>query len=169
MPIGTTKLCHIAIVVKDIEKAADNWARLLGVEKPKIWSIPDEVPTFTDGSLEDYTDCRFGVFVLDNVNIELIQPGEKPSPWRDVLEKNGEGLQNLAFIVPNRKEAMRTLSEHGAPKPFHICYRPGVTYTFTDSAELLGVGLGIKTDDDNTEIIKRLKSEPDLHKNDLIP
>jgi hypothetical protein len=109
------------------------------------------------------------VFILDNVNIELIQPGEKPSPWRDVLEKNGEGLQNLAFIVPNRKEAIRTLSELGAPKPFHIGYWPGGTYSFTDSAGLLGVGIGIKTDDDNTEIIKRLKGDPDLHKGDLIP
>jgi catechol 2,3-dioxygenase-like lactoylglutathione lyase family enzyme len=169
MAIGTTRLCHIAIIVKDLKKAMDNWSNLLGIEKPNVWKIPpsNEVPQFTHGKMEHYYDCQFAVFKLENVNIELIQPGDNSGPWKEALEKDGEGLQNLAFIVPDRKEAMKTLKEMDAPTAFHIGYWPKGTYSFTDTRKQLGVGINIKTDDDNAEIIKKLQINPELYKNDL--
>lgn len=169
MSIGTTRLCHIAIIVKDIQKAMDNWSRLLGMEKPEVWKIPPsgEVPQFTHGKLEHYYDCQFAVFQLSNVNIELVQPGEHSGPWKEALDKNGEGVENLAFIVPERKEAMKTLKDLAAPKPFHIGYWPNGTYSFTDTSEQLGVEINIKTNDNNAEIIKKLQTSPGLYKKDL--
>jgi catechol 2,3-dioxygenase-like lactoylglutathione lyase family enzyme len=167
MSIGTTTLCHVAILVKDINKAVENWSKVLGLEKPKVWTLPPDVPTFTDGKQGDYTDCQLAVFKLENAKIELVQPGPKSGPWKDALEKYGEGCQHLSFIVPDRKKAQDSLKEIGAGAPFHIGYWPTGTYSFTDTKKLLGVEINIKTNEDNTEKVKKLQTNPDLHKEDL--
>jgi catechol 2,3-dioxygenase-like lactoylglutathione lyase family enzyme len=169
MGIGTAKLCHIAIIVKDIEQAVDNWSKLLDLPKAKIFSLPpsDTVPAFTDGKLGDYTDVKLATFQLENCMIELAQPGTKPSPWKDVLDTRGEGLQHLSFIVPDRKGAQDELKSLGAPAPYHIGYWPGGTYSFTDSIAQLGVEINIKTDDDNTAKKAQLLSDPEFHQKDL--
>jgi catechol 2,3-dioxygenase-like lactoylglutathione lyase family enzyme len=169
MAIGTKKLCHIAIFVKDIRKGVDNWAELLDMEKPKIWKLPppDKVPSYTNGQGGDYSDCQLAVFELDNVRIELVEPGEHSGPWKEMMDRNGEGLQHLSFIVPDRRKAHETLRKLGAPAPYHIGYWPDSSYSFTDSVKQLGVEINIKSNEDNREKIIELQSNPDLHKVDL--
>jgi catechol 2,3-dioxygenase-like lactoylglutathione lyase family enzyme len=169
MAIGTTKLCHIAILVKDLDKALGNWERVLGVKAGTPFYLPpsSEVPAFTSGELGDYTDCRLATIQLENCVLELVQPGTKAGPWKDKLDRDGEGVQHISFIVPDRKKAQDELQAVGAPKPYHIGYWPGGTYSFTDSAAQLGVEVNIKTDDDNTAKKLRLLSDPDFHRQDL--
>jgi hypothetical protein len=99
--------------------------------------------------------------------LELVQPGAKAGPWKDRLDKHGEGLQHISFIVPDRKKAQGELQAVGAPKPYHIGYWPGGTYSFTDSVAQLGVEVNIKTDDDNVPKKAQLLADPDFHKKDL--
>jgi catechol 2,3-dioxygenase-like lactoylglutathione lyase family enzyme len=169
MAIGTTKLCHIAILVKDIDKALKNWERILGVEAGEPFYLPpaSEVPSFTGGVMGDYTDCRIATIQLENCMLEFVQPGAKSSPWKDKLDRDGEGVQHISFIVPDRKKAQDELRAIGAPAPYHIGYWPGGTYSFTGSADQLGVEINIKTDDDNRAKKERLLQDPDFHKEDL--
>jgi catechol 2,3-dioxygenase-like lactoylglutathione lyase family enzyme len=169
MAIGTTKLCHIAILVKDLDKALINWERVLGIKPSEPFYLPpaSEVPSFTGGQPGDYTDCRLATFQLENCVLELVQPGEKPGPWKDMLDRRGEGVQHISFVVPDRKKAQDELKAIGAPKPYHIGYWPGGTYSFTDSVSELGLDINIKTDDDNTGKKAKLLSDPDFHKEDL--
>ncbi|MDR0524753.1 MAG: VOC family protein [Spirochaetaceae bacterium] len=169
MSIGTTKLCHIAILVRDLDKALQNWEQILGVKAGEAFYLPpaSEVPAFTNGGLGDYTDCRLAVIQLDNCILEFVQPGKNPSPWRDKLDRDGEGLQHLSFVVPDRKKAQAALQALGAPKPYHIGYYPGGTYSFTDCVKQLGVEINIKTNDDNTPKKEQLLKDPDFHKQDL--
>jgi catechol 2,3-dioxygenase-like lactoylglutathione lyase family enzyme len=169
MPIGTTKLCHIAILVKDIDKALKNWEQLLDVKAVRPWNLPppNEVPTYTDGELGDYSDCRIATIQLENCILEFVQPGDKPGPWKDKLDRDGEGLQHLSFIVPDRSKAQEALKAIGAPPAYHIGYYPEGTYSFTDSVPQLGVEINIKTEDDNKSKKEQLLSDPDLHKKDL--
>jgi hypothetical protein len=170
MSLGTVALCHIAILVKDISISVERWSVLLGIDQPEIWNFPPAhvVPSFTNGTLGDYSDCKLAVFQLENVKLELVEPGPNSGPWKETLDKYGEGLQHLSFIVPDRKQANKTLKVIGAPAPNHIGYWPDSTYSFTDSRELLGADINIKTWDDNTEKIKLLKANPEAHKLDLI-
>jgi catechol 2,3-dioxygenase-like lactoylglutathione lyase family enzyme len=169
MPIGTTKLCHIAILVKDLDKAIENWEQVLGVKAGTPFYLPPntEVPVFTDGKLGDYSDCRLATIQLENCQIELAEPGEKAGPWKDKLDRDGEGLQHLSFVVPDRKKAQDELKALGAPAPYHIGYFPGGTYSFTDSVAELGVEINIKTDDDNTGKKEELLKNREFHKKDL--
>ncbi|MDR0638719.1 MAG: VOC family protein [Spirochaetaceae bacterium] len=169
MSIGTTRLCHIAILVKDLDKAVANWERILGVKAGDAFYLPpaSEVPSFTNGKMGDYTDCRLATIQLENCIIELAQPGQNPSPWKDKLDRDGEGVQHISFIVSDRKKAQGELKAIGAPAPYHIGYWPGGTYSFTDSVPQLGVEVNIKTDDDNTAKKARLLCDKDFHKEDL--
>jgi catechol 2,3-dioxygenase-like lactoylglutathione lyase family enzyme len=169
MSIGTAKLCHVAILVKDLDKAIAAWERILGLKPGKPFYLPpaDEVPTFTDGKLGDYSDCRLATFQLENCAIELVQPGQKAGPWKDMLDREGEGVQHISFIVPDRKKAFAELAAIGAPKAYHIGYWPGGTYSFTNSVPQLGVEVNIKTDDDNVPKKAKLLSDPEFHKKDL--
>ncbi len=169
MSIGTTKLCHVAILVKDLDAAMANWERVLGIKASPPFYLPpaSEVPAFTDGQLGDYTDCRLTTFQLENCTLEIVQPGKKAGPWKDMLDEKGEGVQHLSFIVPDRLAAQRELQAIGAPKPYHIGYWPGGTYSFTDSVAQLGVEINVKTNDDNTGKKEKLLSDPDFHKKDL--
>ncbi|MDR0598679.1 MAG: VOC family protein [Treponema sp.] len=169
MSIGTTKLCHIAILVKDLDRALANWEKVLGVKAGAPFYLPpaSEVPAFTDGKPGDYTDCRLATIQLENCVLEFAQPGANPSPWKDKLDRDGEGVQHISFIVPDREKARDALKAVGAPAPYHIGYWPGGTYSFTNSTPQLGVEINIKTDDDNTAKKARLLSDPDFHKQDL--
>jgi catechol 2,3-dioxygenase-like lactoylglutathione lyase family enzyme len=169
MSIGSKKMCQLAILVRDIERALDNWAKLLGMEKPSIWIFPkpDEVPAFTNGNIGDYSDCKLAIFELDNIRLELVEPGPHSGPWKEKLERDGEGLQHLSFIVPDRKKFNEALKNIGAPVPYHIGYWPDVTYSFVNTIPQLGVELNIKTEDDNREKIKKLKENPELYEMDL--
>jgi hypothetical protein len=161
--IRTDAVCHMAIVVEDIEKTLDNWCKLFGMEKPSIGTVPpsSQVPAYTDGELGDYSDCRIAVIRFTNLLLEFVQPGAGPSPWRDLLEKNGGNcLQNISFVVPDSKEAFRAITEVGGPLPFHIGFYPGGTYTFIDTTEQLGIPINIKEDCDNTALIDYLHTHP---------
>jgi catechol 2,3-dioxygenase-like lactoylglutathione lyase family enzyme len=93
MPIGTTKLCHIAILVKDLDKTLENWERVLGVKAGDPFYLPpaSEVPSFTNGEAGDYTDYRLATIQLENCLFEMVQPGEKSGPWKDKLDRDGTG------------------------------------------------------------------------------
>ena len=160
MSLGTKRAVHISFVVKDIEKVMNAWGKLLGLEEcPRIWNIPgpEVAPTFTNGKLELYKDCRISVIELDNLVLEVVQPGEEPSPWKTFLEKHGEGFMHIAFLVPDEKEAIRTIAETtGVGECYHIGYYPGQSYAFYDTFEVLKSELNIKADKDNTGLIREV-------------
>ena len=169
MSIGTTRLGHIAILVKDLEKALKNWEQVLGIKPGTPFFLPpaSEVPSFTKGDMGDYTDCHLAVVELDNCILEFVQPGKNPSPWKEKLDRDGEGVQHISFIVPDRRKAQDTLKAIGAPPAYHIGYWPGGTYSFTDCVPQLGVEINIKTEDDNKLIKDKLLSDINFHKKDL--
>jgi catechol 2,3-dioxygenase-like lactoylglutathione lyase family enzyme len=163
MAIGTKSVVHIAFVVKDIERVIDNWTRLLGLsEKPDIWNIPGPAvaPTLTNGEIELYKNCRISVIKLENLSLEVVQPGDEPSPWKTHLEKHGEGFQHMAFLVPDEEDARQTIKEVcGAESEYHIGYYPGQSYMFFDTFDALKTELNIKVDGDYTGIIKDLNNQ----------
>ena len=162
MAIGTKSVVHIAFIVRNIDETVGAWSRLLGLEElPKIWNIPgpDVAPALTDGNLQVYQNCRISVISLDNLSLEIVEPGEEPSPWKTFLEKHGEGFQHMAFLVPDEEEARATLRDVcGTEKEYHVGYYPGQKYMFFDTFDTLKTELNIKVDGDYKETIEKLQS-----------
>ncbi|WP_179295660.1 VOC family protein [Bacillus sp. FJAT-45350] len=114
--LGTTKLTQMAVVVRDLDKVAEAYCNLLGVEKPAIVHAGD--PTVTQVVHRGkQTDARGRFMFIDTplIQIELIEPGDSPSTWNEFLETNGEGIHHISFNVNDLEEKVALLEELGYP------------------------------------------------------
>jgi len=96
-------LNHVAIAVKDLDRAASAFGALLG--RRADWR-------------EEAAGARHTWFQLANMAIDLVQadgPGESGDRVRAQIEGHGEGLWGLAFAVSNLEETSRILGRRGAP------------------------------------------------------
>jgi methylmalonyl-CoA/ethylmalonyl-CoA epimerase len=150
-------ITQVCIVVKDVRKANSNWARILGVAEEKIETIfPDGILHYTYGKPAEYKDCQVAKYKLDQFVLELIQPGETPSPWGAFLEKYGQGVFHFCIFVNDRKVFQQSLSEIGVGLPYHIGYFPQGSYSYVDAKEQLGLELSVNTGGDYFDLFQKL-------------
>jgi len=105
-----TNIFQVGAVVSDAEKTAQEFTSLgLGPFKP----LPDNITwtkyrgrTVEAGSIRLATNAS-------GVEFELIQPLEGPSVWQDFLEKKGEGLHHLSFLVDDLDKEEENLVSQG--------------------------------------------------------
>lgn len=112
--LDNSKFAQIGFVVHDIEAAKAAYALLFDCAAPETRPGGDYAMTRTrvygEPAPEAAADLAF--FQLsDGVQLELIQPNDKPSVWRDHLDKYGEGVHHIAFQVEDADEAVRRLQE----------------------------------------------------------
>ena len=140
-PLGNRAVAQIAIVVRDLEKAVEVYSRLLGMEKPNI--IISEEFDFAQTEYHgepSQARVRMAFFNLGQVSLELMQPVGEPSAWKDVLDKRGEGLHHIAFLVDDTDAALQYLDAQGMPMIQQGQYTGG-QYTYVDSEPQLGIML----------------------------
>ena len=97
-------LCQVGFIVKDIEASAQRYAELFGMQpRPMIRHLGyGRAKTTVNGQPSEAT-ARLAFFEIGQLTIELIQPDDKPSVWRDFLDKHGEGVHHIAFRVDDTK------------------------------------------------------------------
>ena len=150
-------ITQICIVVRNVREVNSNWAKVLGVQEERIETIfPEGIHHYTHGEATEYKDCQVAKYQLDNFVLELIQPGETPSPWRTFLENNGQGVFHFCILVNDRKVFQQRLTDIGVDLPYHVGYHPGGSYSYVDSREQLGLELSINNQADCTDLIQKL-------------
>ena len=108
-PISLTGFIQIAIVVEDIEAAIDGWCELFDAPRPEVRvteavTNPNEVYR---GEVAAYglklavIDCQERGFV-----VELHQPDQNPSTFREFLDEHGNGVHHIGFQVGNARDAI---------------------------------------------------------------
>jgi len=114
--IGTNVICQIGLVVHDVEKTGKIYADFFGVEVPPVLDSgdPEITKTMVRGK-PSTASCKMMFFDTPTVQLELIQPDETPSVWRDILNEKGEGFHHIAFQVKDAKGKMAELAEKGYP------------------------------------------------------
>jgi catechol 2,3-dioxygenase-like lactoylglutathione lyase family enzyme len=115
--LGTDVLVQVGILVHDIEKTGAAYAALLGMEKPS-WSwtgTREEAQTEYHGKPSEARAKLMFFPVGGSMTIELIEPDEHPSTWRDDLNAKGEGVHHLAFVVKGMKEVVARLEANSIP------------------------------------------------------
>ncbi|MCM3117172.1 VOC family protein [Neobacillus sp. MER 74] len=114
--LGTNKVEQLAIVVRDLDAAADAYCKLLGVEKPPvIQSGPSELTQVTFEGKPTEADSKYMFINTPLLQLELIEPGDSPSTWKKHLETYGEGVHHISFVVDDMEEKMRLLEDMGHP------------------------------------------------------
>src|SRR5580765_1142470 len=94
------KLEHIGIAVKNLDKANQLFAQLLGKAHYKIEEVASE-------------GVRTSFFELGGVKIELLEATHAHSPIAKFIEKRGEGLHHLAFEVADIEESIDDYGQKG--------------------------------------------------------
>lgn len=155
--IDPKTMCHFVIVVKDIEKAAVEWAKLLGVESLPIRARGDGsgTPAQDHDSRNHYRgDYNYGIgpeyewleadIQMNGFIIELIQPEKGKGPFKEYFDQHGTGIHHIAFRNERCDEFNDQLEKDGY-EYIVDCYSPnGDRWPVHNTENVLGTNLCIK-------------------------
>ena len=108
--IKTDGIIQVGIVVKDIEKSAKMYSDCFGLEMPNIRLA---FPNIEFKGTKPTVTARLCSFRIGNITIELIQPGEEMTSWREFMDKHGEGVHHIGFMVEDIQAAYKACEENG--------------------------------------------------------
>ena len=113
--LGTQIVTQIGFIVKDVDTTKKKFAEFLGVEEPNaFWTDGIDKTQSEFNGKPCQAKARLAFFkVGDTLDIELIQPDEHPSVWRNFLEEKGEGVHHIAFQIKGMKEKVSLLDKAG--------------------------------------------------------
>ena len=145
--LGTTTIRQVGIIVKDIEARARAWSDILGLPMPEI-IITDAVDVAQTEYKGASTPARakLAFFHMGQVDLELIEPIDGPSTWRDQLEHHGDSLHHIAFQIKGMGEKLLYLQAKGVPLIQRGEYTGG-RYAYVDGTDQLGVILELLEND----------------------
>ena len=88
--LGTTIVTQVGIIVSDIETKARAWSEILGLPMPDIIITNTVNVAQTEYQGERIpTRAKFAFFHMGQVDVELIEPIDGPSTWKDQLDQHG--------------------------------------------------------------------------------
>lgn len=136
--LGTNTVVQVGILVNDIEKSSQDFADFLGMEKPS-WILTDGYDKTQAEYLGKPAECRAKLAFFNvgaTLTIELIEPDNAPSTWRHDLDKYGEGIHHLAFVIKGMKEKIEICQRNGMPLLQKGEYTGG-RYAYIDAKDTL--------------------------------
>lgn len=112
-PIEDTRLVQIGFLVKDIEKTKKQFARFFDVPEPETVNSGEYEITKTEyrGNPAPKAKCYMTFFYFGDLQMELIQPNEEPSLWREHLETFGEGIHHISFQVKGMQKTINACED----------------------------------------------------------
>ncbi len=116
----------------------DYWATL-GIGPWQI--VRMEPPILTDVSLRGKpveASILAAIAQSGNIQLELIQPLDGPSIWKEFLEERGEGLHHVQWSVKDPKVALASLKEMGVDVLMNGRVGDNIFY-YMDTKQLLGI------------------------------
>lgn len=146
----TNHIVKIGVVVKDIEKAVKYYEDLFDIEPPKI-HLP-KPRTAKPGEREPYTiyrgkkmetRCKTAVVKLEPIYLELIEPLDEPSPWKEFQDKHGQGVHYVAFVADGFEETETFMADKGISM-IQKTEKGTQRYGYFDTEEQLGITLELK-------------------------
>jgi len=94
------KIDHIGIAVNNLDERITYYTETLGLKLLKIEEVPSQ-------------NVRVAFIDAGNVHIELLEPLSDEGAIYNHIQKRGEGIQHIAFKVPDIYEKMSELREKG--------------------------------------------------------
>lgn len=140
-------MVQVGMVVHDIEKTARNFAKVFGMELPSVMlTDPLDKTHMEYRGQPSPAQAKLAFFNMGGMQLELIEPNEHPSTWREFLDKHGEGIHHIAFQVKGMKEAVAFFENNGMPLVQKGEYAGG-RYAYIDGSDQLGLILELLEND----------------------
>lgn len=123
---------HIGFVVRDMEQVINNLA------KPSVGPFIARTPPQDARdlvlnkplALEEMMIVR--TTQIRKIGFELMQPLERPSPFKDFIEHKGEGIHHLGFVAQDIDKQIESLTKNGTTILVSIGSREGVKFAYLD-------------------------------------
>jgi methylmalonyl-CoA/ethylmalonyl-CoA epimerase len=145
--LGNNIVIQVGIIVRDIETKARAWSEILGLPLPNI-IITDLV----DKTQAEYSGksttarAKLAFFHMGQLDVELIEPIDAPSTWKDQLDQHGDSLHHIAFEIKGMQEKISYLDSKGIPLVQRGEYIGG-RYAYLDGIAQLGTVLELLEND----------------------
>lgn len=92
------KIDHIGIAVKNLDEQISFYSNALGLSCSGIEEVADQ-------------KVKVAMFSVGEIQIELLQPMADDSPIAKFLEKKGEGIHHIAYLVTDLENNLKRLEE----------------------------------------------------------
>lgn len=114
--LGNNFITQIGILVHDIEAVSRKYADFFGIDKPIIITTdPFEIAQTENRGESTPARAKLAFINMGSLQLELIEPDEHPSTWREYLDAHGEGPHHIAFVIEGMKEKITLLEGRGMP------------------------------------------------------
>jgi len=107
-----SKMWQVAVVVKDSNKTIKRLEEL-GIGPFVSATIPPGVELFFRGK-PLISNFKILLAQMGNMELEIFEPDDKPSPYKEFLDKKGEGIHHIGFKVDDVEKEMEKLTGQGA-------------------------------------------------------
>jgi len=144
--INSIEIVQVGIVTKDIKRTAQNYAALFGLPMPNINQVPPyEQSKAVYRGKPMMSRAQICSFKMGAVQLEIVQPDDEDSIWKELLETKGEGAQFIGFMLEDPEGTAEFLKEKGI-EPLHWgdLANGQAIYIMMDSMDKLGLALNIK-------------------------
>ena len=95
------RIDHVAIAVKDLEPALENFKNVLNIGHVDLEDVPAE-------------KVKVAILKLEDTRIELLQPLDDNSPISKFLMEKGEGIHHIAITADDIEKDVERASYNGA-------------------------------------------------------
>ena len=134
---------HICIVVKDIEKTKDYYESI-GIGP---WTEYPPLVEYTKLNVEDekgFFGTRFVFTHIGNLQLQLAQPGEGKTIYKEFLETKGEGVFHVGFEVDDIDAVEKQLTNNKMKVLASGRRDDGSGFSYLDTREQAGVTLLVR-------------------------
>jgi len=145
--LGNNIVTQVGIIVRDIETKARAWSEILGLPMPDIiiTDTVDKAQTEYNGK-PTTARAKLAFFHMGQLDVELIEPIDGPSTWKDQLDGHGDSLHHIAFVIEGMQEKVAYLDSKGIPLLQRGEYTGG-RYAYLDGVAQLGTVLELLEND----------------------
>jgi methylmalonyl-CoA/ethylmalonyl-CoA epimerase len=145
--LGNNTVVQVGIIVRDIETKACAWSEILGLPMPNIIITDTMDKTQAEYNGEPtIASAKLAFFHMGQLDVELIEPIDGPSTWKDQLDQHGDSLHHIAFEIKGMQEKIAYLDSKGIPLVQRGEYTGG-QYAYLDGVAQLGTVLELLEND----------------------
>jgi methylmalonyl-CoA/ethylmalonyl-CoA epimerase len=134
------RLVQIGIVVADRDRTAKLLTALFGIGPFRLVEWPDRADSkYYYRGVEEQVRIKQAFVQLGDVEVELIQPLEGRSGYKDFLDETGGGIHHVLFEVSDIDPVIQELAKSGVTVlQSGTGIRPGTHWALMDTQKLLG-------------------------------
>jgi len=119
LKLNELKLDHMAVVVRDIEKAVEFYSKAFGLDFEEIAQHELPADVITRGKPTPFT-MKVSFAQMGPIRLELVQVVEGECLYTEFLKEQGEGVHHLGYEVADLEKEVANAEAQGLEMISHL-------------------------------------------------